>query len=493
MLKLFYKISDRVFAFTENPRVPLSYYLLTLFAVISLRNFLDIFSDTATAPFKLFSIHSALYLPSNAGIIISLSHFYLFWFSILLTFALIYAGITKEEAGKPLRTICAFSGIILFTPLIDLIISSGKGIEQSFIFPKNISELLPLPPALNPGEKITIITSLLLTFAYCLGKTHKLNKTLLAVLLGYAFNLTTLIPSFIITQTVKLFSGDTEALSVMVAVRVWIIYLFFVLSGLLYFKNRAYFKTLLKETGGPPEALSIVLIFILGGMLFRPDFLNFILANGACFLLTVICAILARLFLKMLKNIAGPYEKPAPQDMPLNTYKAIAGGLLVFASICAIAVSAATLFFLLLATAVGAIYHLPPLKLKQIPFISKACLSFMLLLLFILGWLFAGGEILKFPQVFSLYFLTFIALGLNIADMDRLYVFGKERAKSIMGFLFLASYLVLPWLLLEKALLIPSLIAGTTQFFLVRRDIKLRLVFWVYLITLAGLIIYLTF
>jgi len=171
-----------------------------------------------------------------------------------------------------------------------------------------------------------------------------------------------------------------------------------------------------------------------------------------------------------------------------------------------LAVNFTTFFFIALGCGASLLYLTEPFRLKRFGLLSKAVISFCLLLLVILGWLFAGGEISAFPQSISLYLLVFFTIGLNFVDLKDCAAdrdagiktvpveLGEKRARFVIGFTFLVAYLVMPFLLLDKLLLVPALLFGLMQFYTINhKNYQEKFVFMTYLISLICLLVWLNF
>jgi len=478
---------DKIRDYVENQDVPFVQYLITFLAVVTLRNFLDIFADTAVVSFSLLSFNNVLHLSASAGIFISMAHLYLFWIALMLTLGMVYSWVTKEKPANTLRTIFSFSWIILLTPIIDLIISSGKGIEQQYVIPQHLLELFPLPAILDPGEKTTITVSLVFTFLYCAAKTQKLLFGFWGVILAYFCNLLSLIPTYLIVVASRFANAPgLKTAPVIVVIRVLAIYIFCLLLAAMRMQSKERFRMIVKETG-LLNILHFVLLFGFGVFIAARNAEIVILANLGSFLLTIISLTLGWISLVMLKK----------------SEKTVAFYALATCLLFSLAVNAATLFLIIAGLSLGYIYNFLPIKLKRVAFFSKAALAGMLLLVFMLGWLFTGRGILHFPPILMLYFLVFYSASLNVLDLEDSSpvmaaekgkgiadIYGEKKARILAGLFIFASYLACPLLFLEKRLIIPCALIGLLQFSLINLKRKNKLIFLVYLLTLIGLIIW---
>lgn len=475
----------------ENPKIPLLYYFLALFASIITEGFLEIFSDPGFVSFRLFPFIDQRAIIASTSIAIHFLHCSLWWVAVVLIFPLVFSLVTKEQIDKTLRAMLSFSWVMLLTPLTDIIISKGQGLNIHYVSLKKIADILYLPQELTPGENLTAITILVLAFSYCFIKTKKIAKAIAGILLiSLAIGLAFLIP-FLMRGLSSILKISLESVTPIPVGRVLILVIFFELALIFYLQNKKYFLSILKDMG-LFKTLNFILIFVLGMLLFRAHIGRFILENMGSFLLSVAAISLVWAQANVLSRLNSPEE---------SLHKKVILGIFSMAVLCAMAVNFTTLLFILLGSSFCVVYLLAPFRLKQFPLISKLLVSFSLIILVMLGWLFAGGEILDFPQVFSMYILVFFSISLNFVDikdyaLDKASGFktipvemGEKQAKFIIGIAFLVSYLSIPWLFLDRMLFIPALLLGLVQFYLInRKNFREQLVFATYLASLICLL-----
>jgi hypothetical protein len=499
MMKVFNLINKKqILAKLEDTSTPLLFYFLNLFAFILIENFLEVFSDPGFVSFKLFPFSHRLAIPASTSIAIHVSHCSLWWFAVVLLFPIVFALITKENIDKTLRVVLSFSWLIILTPIIDLILSQGKGINIHYLSPRKITDLLSIPLELTPGENLTAIIAIILVFSYCFIKTRRIIKALIGTILISLGVLIAFLLPFIIKQLAGIFQIKINRITPVLVTRLLIFAIFTELCLISYLRAKKYFLSVLKSMG-LFKTLHFILIFILGMLLFKAHIGRLILENIGSFILSVISILLVW----ALANIISELNSQEPLN---SKHSKVAIGVFLAATASAISINFTTLYFILLAISASIIYLLPPIKLKRFPLISKILISFNLFLLVLLGWLFAGGEILEFPNIFTIFFLVFFTLCMNFMDIKDYITdkktglrtlpveFGEKRAKFLIGFTVLITYIAAPWLFLEKMLLLPALILGLLQFYLInRKNYKETYVFLVYLLSLVAILLWLNF
>ena len=496
-MDLFIK-KGRIISAIENTSIPLLYYFLAFFSFIIFENFLEIFSDPGFVSFKLFHFAHQLSILANASIAIHVMHTSLWWIAVILFAPIVFTFITRENIDKTLRAALSFSWLILLTPIADLIGSKGEGFNIHYVSLENIADLLYFPAQLTPGENLTVIAVGILVFSYCFIKTRKIIKAIAGTLLvGLGVLLAFTMPT-IMRILAHLFNIGLDSITPVLVTRC-LVFAIFIESVLIFgLRNKSGLISILKSMGGF-KTLHFILMFVLGILLARAHIGRFILVNIGSFLLTIISFSL----IWATANIISSWKETS---LLTSSEGKTAIVLFLTACICALSVNFTTLYFVLVLMSACITYLLAPMSLKRFPFLSKLLISFSLLLLVILGWLFAGGEILGFPQIFSLYFLVFITLCLNFVDLKD-YSFdketglitlpvelGEERARFLIGFSFVISYIATPWLFLEKMMFFPAAILGLAQFYLInRKKYKEEHVFLTHILSLIALLIWLNF
>jgi|GEM_PF-1496762 len=475
----------------EQKTIPLYAYFLCLLSVVIIENFLEVFSDTAVVHFRLLAFYHPLSVPASISIAISIAHIFLWWVAITLLLPIILARIIKEDIFKTMRVFLSFSWVILVTPIFDLIVSGGKGVDIRYATPKTIAELVCIFKYLTPGENLTVALILILICLYILVKTKSVFKAALGVLLSsLVIGVFFLFPS-LIKQTARLVGANIPFVNPIPIIRILLLLIWvevFMILRLGYKRAILPFKK-----NEAALILHFLLLFVLGIGLCRPDIATYILRNAGTFLLTIIAIICSYYIAKQIQP-------------PIANIKQIllAGSIGALSAFC---VNSQTLFLILTCLALFMIYKLEPMALHQYTLLANLPLAFIMLLTVILGWLFAGGQIWVFPPIIILYFLIFVTACLNILDLDGerielfqnktagslLKLFPEKKVKFIAAALFLVAYTILPLIILDKLLVIPCLLLGSIQFYLINKQkANLKLVFNIYLASIILLIFWLS-
>lgn len=164
-----------------NREINWPFSILTVLAVILTRNFLEIFSS----PF-----YQGDFFP---GFFVFL-HSPLFYISVIFSLVLLVFYLAKLEFKQAFNLGILFSPIMLIPPLIDLLVSGGRGAGIAYLFFNSFSEMLPslfsffgrfIDPGITLGIRIEIALILIVIGYLIYRGTKNLKKTILGVIIGY--------------------------------------------------------------------------------------------------------------------------------------------------------------------------------------------------------------------------------------------------------------------------------------------------------------------
>jgi 4-hydroxybenzoate polyprenyltransferase len=173
----------------------------TVFTTSIIRSFIEFFSN----PEPLFHI-SPWFVTLN---------YFLCFLSLIIGIGYIMSRIVREPALKWIRVAALYSPIIFLAPLVDLIISNGKGICMGYLGSGGallLHDLITFFGSLtkcgiSPGMRIEIFIILAAISRIIWVKTKSTSKTILAALLSYLLIFATGAPSGILA----LVHGNTSA------------------------------------------------------------------------------------------------------------------------------------------------------------------------------------------------------------------------------------------------------------------------------------------
>lgn len=165
-------LSKRVVNYLENAKIPFVYFVLTFVFILTLRTFLELFSDSD-------SVISLL----------AYMHYYSFWIALAVALTFVFHLVTQTDLIKVARVVLTSFIFVLIAPILDLIISGGKGYNIAYMIPGVHENLLMRfftffgdmgRSGISPGVKIEIALILLLSFVYFYLKLSSVVKSLLS-------------------------------------------------------------------------------------------------------------------------------------------------------------------------------------------------------------------------------------------------------------------------------------------------------------------------
>jgi 4-hydroxybenzoate polyprenyltransferase len=480
------KIAERYIALIRNSKAPIENFCLTFLAVVTLRNFVEIFSDRSEVSVITFSGHL---------------HFYLFYICIALTMILLFSLATREAVNEVSRLILFSFFFILLAPAFDLIFSLGQGYDMAYLLPHEHGGLLlryltfggsSEGGGITTGLKLEGIIILAASFLYFKAKRVSTLRSLFFVLAIYTIVFVYAMAPFIVKASLDvwgLFEGFDDALMI----RSYLVLATVLLLILAWKWNPDHFLGILR--GMRPFRQAHAVLMFACGVAMGPSF-----AWGqntpldlALTALSIVCACLCVIAINNLEK-----EPRAP----FGGYRKVAIGTGLLALVYAGAVSYYTVLTVSLCMGLYFLYALPPLRIKRVPLLSKVPAALGSLACVILGHMFAGGEVIEFPPLVILWFLVPFFAALNLIDIkdydiDRRAgiqtlpaLWGLGRSKWIIGLFLLFAYVTAPLAFGLPFLLLPALGVGIIQCFLVTREqYQERWVFAVYLLSLVVLLV----
>ena len=501
-LKRIIDLSNRLIYSLENSKVPFVYFILTFIFVVTLRNFLEIFSTGHLVLSRLFFIHYSLSYVALAMLLI-----------------LLFYVLTKTEILKIARVILPAFAILNLAPIMDLILSWGKGYHMAYMLPGTHDGLLlrfftffgDFPRlGVTPGMRIEIAIVLLGSFIYFYLKNSNLIKSLFFTTLTYALIFCLGSSPFIAKRALEFIGLEYRYSDTLLTnFYLFIIFLVGVLS--IFLAKRKYFKIIILDVR-LLRAIHYELMFFLGVLLgIKYGVFHLTNINIFYFIFIPISIFFSGLFSLVTNNIADyEIDKVLNKERPLiklaltlKNYKKLAWLFLGLALLYAIAVNFQTFFIILLFIGNYFLYSMPPLRLKRVPFFSKLLISLNSLILVMLGFIIITGSISGFPRPIIVIFLiafTAVANFIDIKDYegDRQagvktlpVILGSKRAKFVIGLFFILAYLSVYFLIREfhiienLYIILYLLILGFIQFYLInKKNYDEKYIFLVYLFSL---------
>ncbi|HID26040.1 MAG TPA: hypothetical protein EYP23_06250, partial [Thermoplasmata archaeon] len=482
----------------ENSKLPFIYFFFTFLSAVTLRSFLETYSDTPVG-----NLHS--YTAAN------LLHYYLWYTGLALIITIILHLAVRERLEKIAKLVFPAFLVLIVVPIVDILMSGGKGFDMSYMLPGVHEDLLIrwltfsgsyVGMGATPGMMIEVIFVLIGCFTYVYMKKRSVLRGLFFTFLVYSTVFWWGCIPFAIKYFLELFSVE-YAFTSKVALNFILLLLIVIGSITFYLYNKKYFLEIIKDIR-PFRALHYELMFVLGVALACNLFNVSIELNRETlfkWFFAPFVILFAGLFSVFVNNLADiEIDKITNKKRPLITrkirvedYKKMTTLFFFLATIYSAAINHVTLFLILLFMGNYFLYSTPPLRLKRIPFFSKLLLSLNSLMLVILGYYFVTGFTSLFPVEVTLFFVVGYTAVINFIDLKDYEgdkeagiktiptLLGLRKGKLVIGSFFPILYVV-AILYLKNNLLIPVAAGvGILQFLLInRRNYDEKLVFIVY-------------
>lgn len=490
-------LAKKIISALEDPRLPIWYALFTFLAAVTLRNFIEFFSNNTWIKESM------------------LLHFYLSYTILGLTLVTVFYFLTKERISALFKLVFSSFVVLIVGPIIDLIITGGKGNHITYLMPEYHGSFGTLIErfvtffgkfqefGVSPGLKIEIFLVLVGIAIYFYVKGLSWFKIIFGTILIYTIIfLYALSPYFmkIFFDWLNLPFKYSETLFN----NFYLLLGFFWLIILAFLGNKAFFWSMVKDIR-LMRLLHFWLMFVLGFIWVLEIKNQPIISEENIFYIPFIfiSILFAGIFSAITNNMADiEIDKICNKDRPLvssvislSDYKKLAWIFLCLALAYALAVNFKVFFLILFCIGNYFLYSMPPLRLKRIPFLSKLSILINSWALIILG--FNGLNnlnilyFLKFVQDFGEKFDNFFLLGglflfscllaINFIDIKDYegdkkekiktlpVLMGLARGKLLIGGGFLMAYVFAGLLIGNQIIFWLSVFLGLIQFYFVNR------------------------
>ncbi|MCD4760491.1 UbiA family prenyltransferase [bacterium] len=494
----------KVIHYIENVEAPFLYFILTFLFIITIRNFIESYSDSTPMPTILY-----------------LLHYYTFYIALALAMILLFHFAVRSKIKKIARLVLTSFFIIILPPILDLLISKQGGYDMAYLLPGKDIDLLQKfltffgsfnEMGITPGMRIEIALVVLATFFYVLVKKRSVIRAFIFSILNYALIFIFVSMPFVVKGFLKLFGIDFNYswplmrnfyLLLILILGAWVLYLYRKKYFIAIFKDLRMFRLLHYE-----------LMFILGivfGKMFYPN-LNIQLTGHTLFswIFIPVGIMLAWIFAIITNNIVDyKIDLISNKSRPLVTgaitlphYKTI--GLLCFilCFLYLLAVHFIPLFIVMLFLGSAWLHDMPPLRLKRVPILANFTLAFNALILMMLGYGFVTGFI-TLPGNIVAFILIFFTAVINFIDIKDYHgdktvgiktlptMLGLKKSKIVIGVFFFLAYISSYLVLKNIYLLILFTVIGLLQFYFInKKKYSEKPIFITYLSSIIILIIY---
>ncbi|MFB6088627.1 MAG: UbiA family prenyltransferase, partial [Candidatus Aenigmatarchaeota archaeon] len=442
-------------------------------------------------------------------------HYYVSYIALAMLLILLFYIATRTDVIKIARVVLPSFIILNLAPLLDLIISQGKGYKMTYMLPGVHDNLILrfftffgdfTGQGITPGQRIEIALVLLGSLIYFYIKNSNLIKSLFYTLLTYTLLFILAALPIILNKVLGL--TNMEYMNLLLT-QLFLLIIFVTGIILSYLINRDRIKIFFDDIR-PWRLLHFELMFALGLILGMDASLRIFNITDLFNLMLIAISIAFAWLYALVSNNIHDYEidKISNKERPLikpkigyKDYKRTEKIFPLLALFYAVFVNFQTLFFILLSIGTAFLYSVPPLRLKRIPFFSKLFISLGSLLLVMLGFTFVAGTVHGFPNIILAILLIGFTAAMNFIDIKDYegdkkagiktvpVLLGLKKAKLFTGLFFILTYS--SFYFIAKDLLIPAILLGVVQFYLInRKDYNEKHVFLVYSFSLLVLLFY---
>jgi len=502
------RIIKQVINDLENSKAPFLYFILTFVFIVTLRNFIEPFSTHFT-----ISLWSVI-------------HLFLFYIAFAVSLMLLLYAFTKTNVIKIAKVALPGFIVIILAPLLDLLLSKGKGWRMTYLLP-GIHDNLGYRfitfwgnfsgSGVTPGIRIELAISLAGIFIYCYIKNSKIIKSLICAFLAYIILFCFGIAPFIV-KWVLFLNKPSYSCSDLILSNFYLLSITLIIIVLIYLADKSYLRLIIADIKPMIwRILHYILMLFLGFALAKRYYPGFSFFNGASLFYVFsipISIFFALLFSLVINNIEDyKIDKITNQDRPLagsrislDLYKKLSWIFLFIAIIYAAMVNFQVFFSILLFIGIYFLYSAPPFRLKRVPIFSKFLIAFDSLLLVFLGFVLIAGNISQFPKIVIAIFLIGYTLAVSFIDIKDYegdkkasiktlpVMLGMKRSKFIIALIFFLSYFIVGLIMKSWYMIVLFIIFGALEFYLInRKDYKETPIFLVYLTSLLIIIFYLIY
>lgn len=464
-----FKSLEKIFYSLENNSSKFIYWVLFFLGIIFIRNILESFLE----------------MPHN---LMETGYFvqYALWYgSFALSIILLLAVFIREKTEKISKAVIAFFSLVIAVPVIDYLISCGKGFTLRYIndgFSEVARKFLSFGAgSATIGQQMMVAVCILVLFLYVFYKSRNIGKALACGFFSYCiFFFYAALPSFLnfFYRNIKIGVLDYcvevfLAFAVLAQFAIW-----------AFFCGRGKFKALVKSIVISRSAHYVAMVFLGAVICIYANGVNF---NAGNFLLSAFAVFFAFQFAVISNNYFDGELKKELKEIVFEVCLVY----LLFAVLFAFLVSLDVLLLVFGTVVLSVLYSAPPLRLKKLGFMNNffiAAASWIAATIGYAGQSELTGVIPFSAMVIVSYFLAAHYKDLKDAEKDAKNkimtipaIFGAEKGRKIVSLLAFCAYISVPLLTGILELLIPAFVFGVLGIYAMeKRKADERLFFGLY-------------
>lgn len=366
----------------ENNSTPFKRYIFLFFAILLTRLSLEFFSSN-----RLFTFYDVIHI----GL----------WFIFIVTSFLLQLHLfSGESIIKISKLVITFFTIALSAPIIDLIISGGKGAKMNYLSINSFNDIAwsyftiggsSITRGATMGIRIEIVILVLVCFNYVYTKQKSIIKAIVAAFSIYTVLFLSGIMPFILGMIINYFklqyqTNDQSTILFLLVLNVFLFFLITLRYSIL--KIKIIFKKI------PILSVFIgVICFFLGIFLARKNYPN----NWSVNPTTLFWFPLLFALVFCFSMYAGVLQiKKNNRDFSPHYY--LENGLLLLILILGVSISTFTLFSVSLLWGVLFMLNEKPLQLCDFPILNNLCYALIHLCASLIGFITFGAPMIGFPM-----------------------------------------------------------------------------------------------
>jgi len=484
-------IPGNIVASLENKQIPFFNYIITFLAIVILREYVECYSQVQNGIDSPYPLWTITYQNAIAYLML------VFPLSIITHFA------SKEPLESVLRVMIPCMLLLLMTPLLDLLLTSGEGVDISYLQPYigvdvagNYFSFWGKYAGVSTGMRIEIMVMLTTLFIYLRQKNCSVMRSLIAVWAAYSWIFIFGCTPIIFAAVLDVLDHTQSHLLTPYGITKGYLLILFAMSFLIgYLLNKRIFTALMKDVRFLRISyyeLSLLLgvsIALSRQYASLPIFIDRypeVMVNVALLMMSLFFACLFSLMINniydvKIDKISNPSRPLVAGSVSEQTYAAIAYFALGLAFVYALVVETRAILIMGLIMSTYYIYSATPLRLKRVPVVSKLVISVNSAALLVLGYVTVQMKTLGFPVAILWTYFIGVTLAANCIDLKDVagdkaegvvtlpILLGNRLAKLIIGAAGFCMGLSYYFILNDKWALPGLALFGAIFFYLVNK------------------------
>lgn len=418
----------------------------------------------------------------------------------MLALIVVLSVLTREHVVRVARVVMAFSFILVLVPLIDFVVSQGRGFVVSYVkspeaFIYEFTGFLGLlhSSILTPGQQVAVLATLVLGVYYIVLKIHEVSSAIWRVVgflvfvwwFGVMMGSIPLVAGLLLTYDV----AAVKPANIEYMLRVLAVMLTLLLILLFYLYSPRKFVAVfsgLKYT----RMFHYLAAMVLGVLAFHLTVPDAPISLNAV-VISALGLVSAYVFGLTVNNI---YDGELWRYVSHKDAFGIAVCTLMLAIMFSFLVNYGVFVTMVSMLALAFMYSAPPVSFKRLGAFNNVVIGLITLLVFWYGFLIHSTSLCYLPAVFSIgVFLTF-SLGATVKDLKDVHrdkragvktlpvLLGEASGTRVTAALCSLAFLVLPVMLGMGHMAVVAMVFGVVNYTMLVRSRDERWCFGLYFV-----------